>query len=232
MIKLLTFDLDNTLWPVDKVIDRAIELKFQWLNEHYPVITEKITPQRFLELRDEIIKNNPAIIADLTLLRTLTTEHAALEAGIQSYEAKTLAKKAFDVFFEERNKVQLFPNAQAMLEKLSRNYHLIALTNGNADLKIIGLDHYFQAHFKPIDTGKPKPAPDMFHLALKKLNLKPEQSIHIGDDFICDIQAAKQLGIKSVWANILQVEHPECAQVADATVTCLSELPKVIEKLS
>ena len=232
MIKLLTFDLDNTLWPVDQVIERAIEIKFKWLKANYPVITEKISSQRFLAIRDQLLKKHPQLLADLTLLRTLTIEHAALEAGISSAEAKTLARKAFDIFFEERNKVQLFPNAQNMLETLSKSYHLIALTNGNADLNIIGLDHYFHAHYKPIDVGKPKPEPEMFQLALKKLNLKAEQSIHIGDDFICDVQAAKQLGMKSIWANILKLEHPECEQEADATVTCLSELPKAIESLS
>jgi len=232
MIKLLTFDLDNTLWSVDQVITNAIQKKFQWLNEHYPVITETVSPQRFIEIRNQLLKENQNIVADLTLLRTRTVELAALEAGINASEARNLAQKAFAVFFEERNKVELFPHAQHMLETLGKSYPLIALTNGNADLKKIGVNHFFHAHIKPTDVGKPKPEPEMFHLAMSKFSLRPEQCIHIGDDFICDVQAANQLGMKSIWANILKVDQPECAQVADATITCLSELPKVIEELS
>jgi len=232
MIKLLTFDLDNTLWPVDQVITYAIQKKFQWLDAYYPVITKTISPQRFMEIRNQLLKENPSILADLTQLRTRTIELAALEAGIAAPEAKILSKKAFDVFFEERNKVDLFPNAKSILETLSKSHPLIALTNGNADLKIIGINQYFHAHYKPSDVGKPKPEPEMFQLALKKFNLRPEQAIHIGDDFICDVQAAKHIGMKTIWANILKVDHPECELLADATVTCLSELPKVIEELS
>lgn len=231
MIKLLTFDLDNTLWHVDEVIERATQLQFQWLNAHYPVITNNLNEKDFINIRNQLIKNNPEIIADLTRLRKNTMEEAAVQVGIKRKEAEALSQKAFDIFFEERNKVELFPNTHEVLKELSENFTLIALTNGNADLKAIGIDQYFNAHYKPIDAGAPKPDPAMFKLAMQTAKTKPEESVHIGDDLVCDIQGAKALGMLTIFSNTLRKNSPESDALADASIQYLRELPAVIEAL-
>ncbi len=231
MKRLLTFDLDNTLWHVDEVIRRATKVQFQWLAQHYPKILEQNTEKDFLNFRNQIIANNPNIIADLTSLRKQTMVMAAIAAGISKPEAQALAEQCFKVFFEERNKVVLFPDAHETLAKLSKDYTLIALSNGNADLEVIGIKTYFTAHFKPTDAGAAKPHPAMFELALKTAQCKASDSIHIGDDLVCDIEAAKNLGFITIFANTLKKHSPESEQLADASIQALHELPCVIEGL-
>src|SRR5690606_42111020 len=58
-------------------------------------------------------------------------------------EARQEAEKAFAIFHQARNQVTLFPDVRAVLEVLAQHYQLGALTNGNADLKLIGLDDLF-----------------------------------------------------------------------------------------
>jgi putative hydrolase of the HAD superfamily len=232
MIKLLTFDLDNTLWHVDEVIHRATKIKFDWLKENYPVINEKLNQQDFIDIRNDLIVHNPNILSDLSLLRILTIEKAAIKAGIQTKEAQKLAKQAFDIFFIERNKVALFPDTEAVLKALSEKFQLIALSNGNADLKVIGIDQYFSAHYKPVDAGAPKPSPKMFQLALKTAGVKAVESIHIGDDLVCDIEGAKALGFFTIFSNILNTHSPESEAMADVTIQHLNELPEAVAKLN
>lgn len=232
MIKLLTFDLDNTLWPVEDVIQRAIQKKFQWLAQHHPLITDTLGDKDFINIRNRLISHNPQIIADFTLLRKKTIEEAAVQVGIKRKEAEIISLKAFDIFFEERNRVVLFPDVAAVLKSLSKNYQLIALTNGNADLKIIGIDQYFSAHFKPLDVGAPKPEPEIFQLALKTAGVKANECIHIGDDLVCDIQGAKNVGMLTIFANILKKHSPESEALADASIQYLHELPAAVKKFN
>ena len=231
MIKLLTFDLDNTLWPINEVIRRATKIKFSWLNEHYPIIKERINEQDFVNIRNRLIQNDPLLIADLSAIRLRTIEEAAIQAGIPRNESVILSQKAFDIFFKERNNVQLFPHTHEVLSELSQQFDLIALTNGNSDLNIIGIAQYFSEHIKPVDAGLPKPAPDMFELALKKSNVSASESIHIGDDLVCDIEGAKSLGFKTIFTNILEKHSPESEAMADESVSHLKDLPAAIKKI-
>ena len=228
---LITFDLDNTLWHVDEVIQRATRIQFQWLAQNFPQITETHTEKDFLEIRNHLIATHPSIITDLTELRRLTVEKAALRAGFEKENAKKISQDCFDVFFIERNKVVLFPDTHEVLEELNKHYQLIALSNGNADLNIIGIEQYFLAHYRPMDAGSAKPSPEMFQLALKTANTNAQESIHVGDDLVCDIEGAKALGFLTIFANALKKHSPESETHADATITELKQLPDCIKSL-
>ena len=216
---------------VDAVIERATERKFQWLSEHYPVMTEKLSGQDFIDIRNELISHHPELLIDLSELRIRSIEAAAIHTGFSGKEARTLAEQAFEVFIAERNDVELFPHAEACLAQLSKRYTLIALTNGNADLAAIGIDHYFTAHYKPMDAGAAKPDPAMFEKALRTANVSAANSVHVGDDLVCDIEAAKQLGMKVIFSNILDKNSPESEALADASIGSLKELPALIDSL-
>jgi len=228
---LITFDLDNTLWHVDEVILRATKKQFEWLAQEHPVIMEQLSEKDFIQIRNHLIATHPEILVDLTELRRKTFEHAALQVGYDEKKALELSQDCFNVFFEERNKVELFPNAHEVLAELSRDYHLIALTNGNADLNIIGINDYFLAHYKPTDAGSAKPSPEMFQLALATAKTDVSNSIHVGDDLVCDIEGAKAVGFRTIFANTLKKNSPESEAHADATITELNQLPAVVKQL-
>ena len=48
------------------------------------------------------------------------------------------------------------------------------------------------------DLGIEKPLPYIFEDALEKAGVKPEETIHIGDSYVADIQGAKALGITPI----------------------------------
>ena len=50
-IKVLSFDLDDTLWPCYPTIKRAEKKLYQWLSENQPVITHQYSAEQLREKR-------------------------------------------------------------------------------------------------------------------------------------------------------------------------------------
>lgn len=63
-------------------------------------------------------------------------------------------------------------------------------------LQALGVDHLIDYLVTSEEIGKEKPAPEIFQTALKKLNLKPNEVIMVGDNLEKDIEGAEAVGIK------------------------------------
>lgn len=229
MIKLLSFDLDNTLWSVDPIIIRAENAMMEWLYDNYPELRFRISLVQFEQYKNRIANENPDISHDLTQLR-LTTLRQVLAGHVQG-DLQTIVKKAYEVFHEQRNIVQYFPYALEIVEELSRDYAIYALSNGNADVHKVGIGHLFQQHFSAASVGFPKPHPAMFERALSHAGAKPHEGIHIGDHPVQDIQGAQEAGMKTIWVNWFHEEWP-LSTPPDGIITHFEELPEVIARIN
>lgn len=223
MIKALTFDLDDTLWEIWPVVERAEALLHHWLAVRYPRIVARFTPLELRSLAEEIIAARPNIAHDRTLLRKEALRLAARRAGYRDFDAES----AFAVFFTARNAVEPFAEVRPTLAQLARRYVLASLSNGNADLRLIGLDHIFTFSLNAIDVGAAKPDPLMFEEACRRLAVRPEQIVHVGDDPEHDVRGAAQTGFRTVWVNRTGRTWPGGLR-ADAEVGHLAELETVL----
>jgi 2-haloalkanoic acid dehalogenase type II len=113
----------------------------------------------------------------------------------------SVAEEAFAVFFRARNAVTLYNDAAQALPELRARYRLFTLTNGNADLHAIGLNHYFEHRFAAREVGALKPDPQAFRHVLDAARLDPHQVLFVGDDPIADVQGARNVGMHTVWMN-------------------------------
>lgn len=208
-LQLITFDLDNTLWPVDEVIRRAEETTSAWLQREHPEVAEQLSSDRIRQMRDQLIAQDPDYRHNLTALRRDAMAAGFQTAGYARPEAVKRATDAFHVFHEARNEVVFFPGALDILGVLADSYELGALTNGNADLERIGIDHLFSFHHSAETVGRRKPAPDMFQAALDSTGIAAERALHVGDHPEEDVHAAREHGWHAVWANLLDLHWPE-----------------------
>lgn len=228
MLRLITFDLDNTLWPVDEVIRQAERTCSDWIAEKHPDAAVALTAERVREVRDRLIRERPAYLNNLTELRRDAMARAFVDAGFAEKEARHIAADAFLVFHEARNRVTFFPGALEVLETLADSYTLGALTNGNADLKRIGIDDLFEFHHSAETIGKRKPEPDMFQAALRSAGVEADQALHVGDHPLEDIQAALDHGFHAVWANLIDLSWPEDLNRPTHHIHHLRELPDLL----
>jgi 2-haloalkanoic acid dehalogenase type II len=223
MIKALTFDLDDTLWDVWPAVERAEELLHDWLAARYPRIPERFTPLELRELSSEVIAARPDRAYDRTWLRKEALHLAARRAGYRKFDVEG----AFGVFFIARNAVEPFEEVRPTLERLARRYTLASLSNGNADLRLIGLDDLFAFSLNAIEVGAAKPEPPMFEEARRRLEARPDQIVHVGDDPEHDVRGAADAGFRTVWVNRNGREWPGDRR-ADAEIDNLVELEAVL----
>lgn len=198
-IKVLSFDLDDTLWDGKQVILKAEQAMLDWMQQHTPNVFERFTQETLRDHKFQFIKNNPHLINRISSARQLYL--AELFSQLHHPDHIEKSKACFDAFYQARQKVVLFEGVLETLEKLKQHYPLIAITNGNADIHLTGLGDYFDFALNAEDFSYPKPHGDIFQAGLKKANVKAEQCLHIGDHPVHDMQGAYQLGIKTCWLN-------------------------------
>lgn len=223
MIEAITFDLDDTLWDVWPVVERAEQLLHDWLAARYPRIPERFTSLELRELAGEVSAARPEIAHDRTLLRKEALELAARRAGYREFDVEG----AFAVFFVARNAVEPFAEVRPTLERLARRYTLASLSNGNADLRLIGLDDLFRFSLNAIQIGAAKPDPPMFEAVCRLLGTRPDRIVHVGDDPEHDVRGGRNAGFRTVWVNRTGRDWPGGPR-ADAEIGDLAELEVVL----
>ncbi len=231
MIKCITFDLDDTLWAVSPVVRAANHTLYEWLYENAPLFNQTYQLRDLNTLREHVLTQQPEISYSVSRIRRAVLKHGLLQAGYSKTETETLAEEAFDVFYQARQKVEFFENAIGMLEELKASgYMLGAISNGNADVKKVGLSHLMDFQFSADGVGVEKPDPFIFQQMLAHTQLKPEQVIHVGDHPVHDVEGAKAAGLWSIWVNLNEQAWEE-NHFPDGEVHSLEDLPAKIETI-
>ena len=226
-IKVLSFDLDDTLWPCLPTIEYAEEVLYQWLSDQMPCITQQYTKQQLREKRLLLLKQRSELAHDLTQLRMLSFEQLALEFKMTS----SWIQPAFEIFHDARQQVTLFDDVPPVLDKLSADYQLVSVTNGNASTVKTGVDHWFDFALNSASVGKQKSEPDIYLQVQKLTQVKVQQMVHIGDHPLQDVSGAKSAGVHAIWLNRQQQDWPLEACKPDAIIVSLHELPDAINQL-
>ena len=216
-IRAISLDLDDTLWPIWPTIERAEQALGDWLAVHAPRTCALYpTPAALREVRVRMGQQRPDLAHDLAALRRESIRQALSRAG----DDPQLAEPAFEVFFAERQRVDLFPDVLPALEFLAARYPLVSLSNGNADLHRVGLARYFRAAVSASAFGIAKPDARIFHAAAEQAGAAPHEVLHVGDDTVLDVLGARRAGMQAAWANRHAADWPhgsdETGHAADA----------------
>ncbi len=225
-IKVLSFDLDDTLWPCKPTILRAEERLYQWLAEHVPEITENYDIYQLRDKRRLLFDDYPELGCDLTQLRLKSFEMLAEEFALTD----DWINPAFEIFYEARQQVTLFDDVKPVLDKLTKQFQLVSLTNGNADTVKTGVDHWFDFSINSASVGKLKSEPDIYQQVQARVNIDAWQMVHIGDDPLNDVTGAKLAGAYAIWLNREQKSWTLDSCEPDAVITSLQELPSALEE--
>lgn len=224
-IKAISLDLDDTLWPIWPTIERAEKALHDWLVDHAPMTAALFSnPAALRDIRDFMATSRPELKHDLSAVRRESIRLALYRAG----EDPLLADAAFDVFFSERQRVQLFDDARPALERLAARFALVAVSNGNADVQRIGLGGFFRVAISAREFGVGKPDPRIFHAAAGAVDLRPEEVLHVGDDATLDALGAMNAGMQAAWVNRSDHLWPH-EQQPHVTITTLTELCELLE---
>lgn len=224
-IRAITIDLDDTLWPVWPAITRAEAALAGWLASHAPATAALFGDAQALRaIRMRMSELRPDLRLDLSALRRESIRMALAQAG----DDPALAEPAFDFFFAERQRVDLFDDALETLEFLSARYPVVALSNGNADVHHIGIGRYFTDSLSATRLGVAKPDVRIFHAAARAAGVDSHQVLHVGDDALLDARGALDAGMQAAWLNTAGADWPHEGALPHATVPSLSALCRLL----
>tara|TARA_B100000945_G_scaffold178940_1_gene143512 strand:+ start:7422 stop:8123 length:702 start_codon:yes stop_codon:yes gene_type:complete len=199
-IKLITFDLDDTLWDNVPTITKAEIDTRKWVEEKVGKI-EWGDFNDFIKLREELIKDDPEIEWDISKLRKEIFRKKLAHVSPLSLRNE-IVEEAFNIFIKKRHQIKLFNGVENALEVLSKKYSLGVLTNGNADIYKFPIGKYFKFSISSLEARNSKPNRAHFDMAVKKIdNVTFDEILHIGDHQINDILFAYNLGIDTLWFN-------------------------------
>ena len=193
----LTLDLDDTLWPVLPALERADQAVDAWLQRHHPQVARAWPITAMRQLRAKVAAERLDLAHDFTTQRQLTLRHVFEASGIADAPVDAL----WEIYFAARNQVQLFPDSEPALQRIAARWPLASLTNGNADLRRIGIERHFRHHVCARDHGVGKPDPGIFLAAAALLGVEPGQVLHVGDDPALDMVGARDAGLRTAWIN-------------------------------
>ena len=219
-VSAICFDLDNTLWDVEPVLMRAERILADWLKLRYPRIPERFSTSDIVEMRASLLREQPQQAHDLSWLRRETIARLGQAVG---YE-REMAHEAFALWHAARNQLEPFADVIPALETLKRRYRLATLTNGNADLAVIGLAHHFEVTLNAGALGCAKPDARAYARLADALTLKPAEILFVGDDPHADVVGPRTAGMQTVWVNRGGVVWPDALPAADACITGLDGL--------
>jgi len=227
LIKAILFDLDDTLWDAAPALMRAEAAQYAWIETHAPRVAARYPNEELRNLRRDLAERRPDIAHDFTRLRIEALAERLVECG---YPA-ALAEDCIAHFVTVRSQVTLYDDVLPALDRLANDYALVALTNGNADLRVSGLEGHFRACVSPAEVGARKPDPAMFHAALAHVGAAPAEAVHVGDQPLYDVEGARRVGLRTVWVNRTCSAWPAEYAPAHAEIATLGELEHALGAL-
>lgn len=135
-----------------------------------------------------------------------------------------------------RSMTRLLPGAREALDQVKRSGRKAGVCSNKPRLftqelvEFFEVAEFFDTLLGPEDVAQPKPAPDMLLAALDRLELRPEQTLYIGD-MIVDITTARAAGVP-VWAVATGLEELPTLIAAkpDRILRDLHELAELLKR--
>lgn len=229
-LKLLTFDLDDTLWDVRPIIIKAEKRMREWLVGNVPGCIPYLEADNTREVWKSLLRERPELKHHLGELRRLVIESIVLQSGLGLVEAKEISTKALAIFLDGRHQVVYFEGALEVLSVLRQHFILGALTNGNANIKRLGLDSCFAFAHTASSVGLGKPYPRIFQQALKTADVDAREALHVGDHPDDDIAGADAVGMYTLHFRSSELENPSPPSEVTPTMTA-ETMPELQQKI-
>jgi FMN hydrolase / 5-amino-6-(5-phospho-D-ribitylamino)uracil phosphatase len=224
-VRLITFDGDETLWPLAPVIEGALEDMCRAFAEAFP--GARVTPE-------ELTADRLAVQHELPPGSSMRAyREAAFRRRVELFGGgpDVLVDQLVERFQTLRSSlIEPYPDALGVLDRVRPHAVLGLISNGNADVELTPFRGRFAFRLHAFVHGPEKPETGMFIDALVQSGLHAGAAVHVGDSLEHDVAGAHAAGWRSVWLNRHGAPN-DSGIVPDAEIASLDELDAVLDAL-
>ncbi len=214
-IKAVIFDLDNTILDRSRTFRNFIMSFVESYFNHLG--TTELLIQRIIDLDQDGYKDKTELFRELVEELPWKTKPELYEL-LEYYQTHYV-----------RNAI-LMDQAKEVVQYLKTKYRIGLITNGRSIIQYgkidrLGIRDEFEFILVSEEVGIKKPHPQIFEIAIDRLQVRPEECIYIGDHPKNDIEGAGKSGMKTIWMKVNQPWNP------DLTITPVHEINRLEELL-
>ena len=233
MLKGLIFDINGTVTDIytSESDDDIYRMTANFLDYYQIRIAPEILREEYFSIlrrqKKESLEEFPEFDV-IALFAEIMQKYGTKKYKNPSAETLALLFRA-----ASRYKLELYDGVLPTLNKLSKNYLISAVSDGQkiwaeAELHSVGLDRFFRHVIVSSSYGFRKPDPRMFHMALEQMNLQAHEVIFVGNDMYRDIAGAHDAGLKTVFFRSNQGEQNFAGAEPDYIIYNFSQLLEAV----
>ena len=213
-MKAIVFDLDNTLIDRQRAFTEMLKDRIQLT-----------LPADKKHLKEQAIQDILMWDDNGTVSRSVS-----FKKYCDKYEVTCMTSEELSTYWTtiSGSVVYLFDDVIEVIAYLKDKYRLAILTNGSPvsqrrKLESTGILNLFELSVVSGEVGIDKPDPRIFDVMCDRLNVKPEECLYIGDNYVNDVLGARNAGWNAIYLNRLHLESDE-SQMIDS----LKKLKKIL----
>ena len=247
MIKAVLFDLGGTLhtsstsperdlWFCRRILDRMGDYGI-----HLDGGAELLV--RRLPVNSEIYKHESEQSLRELPAAEIWSKYYLREYGLTAEELAPFAEELSFLYDYERPRVMRRPHLKETMEGLRAMglrigviSNIIARSVVRHFLAEYGIEELMDCVITSAETGIRKPSPEIFRIAEKTMDLKPEELAYVGDTISRDVIGTRRAG----WACMIQIRNPSIAHrdvglenagwEPDYRIEDLAEIPAILKR--
>lgn len=226
MIKVVIFDIDNTLYS----FDAAHQVAFAALLD-YAQRELGIAPDEFRRLHKEMNQELKGRMGSCAAIhnRLIRYQNILERLGKPVGHALRMSDLYWNTLLDA---MQPSPGAAETMQRLkARGLKLGAGTDMTARMQFVKLERlgllpYIDFLVSSEEAQAEKPAPALFDLCVEKAGVRPAECLFVGDNLEKDVHGAQAAGLQALWYRPQDVSKG----TAEPFVTALSQLPGLLAK--
>ena len=234
MKKGIFFDLYGTL--IDILTDEVDPWVYSTLSRYLSYRDVKIAPKElkktyFEDVQSQLKQSNESY-PEVDVYKIFS--NMMHRYGSKQYSKSEIVDTAVLFRSLTMRRFEVFQGVYEVLSSLLEKYELALISDAQwvftePEMAMLGLTRFFKFWILSSRFGFKKPDGRLFDMAMKKLMIKPEESIYIGDNPPKDLVGAKKVGMKFI---LFRSEYkPYNDFQPDRHFNDYSELLKIIEEM-
>jgi putative hydrolase of the HAD superfamily len=234
MKKGIFFDLYGTL--IDILTDENDPWVYSTLSRYLSYRDVKIPPKElkkiyFEDIQSQLKQSNEAY-PEVDVYKIFS--NMMHRYGNKTYSKSSIVDTAVLFRSLTMRRFEVFQGVYEVLMSLAERYELAIISDAQwvftePEMAMLGLTPFFKFRILSSRFGFKKPDVRLFDIAMKKLIIKSEESVYIGDNPPKDLIGAKKAGMKFI---LFRSEHkPNNDFQPDRHFNDYSELLKILEEM-